>query len=126
MGAEHVLLGVFLLMFILLGSLTVMNMLVGVLVEVVSVVSAVEKEELKLTFVKTQLFQMIRKCGMEATEDMMVSKQDFEYLFLKQGAAKVFQDIGVDPVGFVDITEYVYSEAGPDGLTFRQFMDLVL
>merc|ERR1719158_36738 len=82
--AEHFMLATCLLIFILLGSLTVMNMLVGVLVEVVSVVSAVEKEELKLTFVKTQLFQMIRKCGMEATEDMMVSKQDFEYLFLKQ------------------------------------------
>ncbi len=32
---------------LLLTTVTVMNMLVGVLVEVVSVVSAVEKEELK-------------------------------------------------------------------------------
>merc|ERR1719473_1210725 len=94
---QHLGLAVMLLFFVLLGSLTIMNLLVGVLVEVVSVVSAVEKEEMKVNFVKTQLFNMLRKCGLDATEDMMLSRQDFEFIFLKQGAAKVFSDIGVDP-----------------------------
>jgi len=125
-GNEHVLLAALLLLFILLGSLTVMNMLVGVLVEVVSVVSAVEKEELKVNYVKTQLFRMLKKCGLPASEDIILSKEDFERLFLKQGAAKVFHDIGVDPVGFLDISEYVFREAGPEGITFRQFIDVVL
>ena len=40
------------LVFILLASLTVMNMLIGILCEVVSVVSSVEKEQLVLSFVK--------------------------------------------------------------------------
>merc|ERR1719456_1375493 len=82
---ESIALGALLLLFILLGSLTVMNMLVGVLVEVVSVVSEVEKEEMKVNFVKTQMFRMIKECGLEANEDMILSKQDFEYLFVKKG-----------------------------------------
>merc|ERR1712046_231421 len=45
--------------YILLASLTVMNMLVGVLCEVVSVVSSVEKESLALNYVKSQLQQML-------------------------------------------------------------------
>merc|ERR1719183_1017217 len=57
---------------------------------------------------------------------MMLTRQDFEFLFLKQGAAKVFNDIGVDPVGFLDISEYLFREAGAQGLTFRQFIDVVL
>ncbi|CAJ1360356.1 unnamed protein product, partial [Effrenium voratum] len=44
-GASHFLLYPLMLLYMLLASLTVMNMLVGILCEVVSVVSAVEKEE---------------------------------------------------------------------------------
>merc|ERR1712072_1214911 len=69
---------------------------------------------------------MIKECGLEAHEDMILSKQDFEYLFVKKGASKVCRDIGVDPIAFVDISEYLFSEAGPQGLTFRQFIDVVL
>jgi hypothetical protein len=125
-GREHVLLGVLMLLFILLGSLTVMNMLVGVLVEVVSVVSAVEKEGMKLNFIKSQLFMMIRRIGLEPAEDMMLTRQDFQYLLVKQGAAKVFKDIGVDPVAFIDIGNSIFDEAGPEGLTFKEFIEVVL
>merc|ERR1719453_844610 len=43
-GGENLALGGFLIMYLLLGSITIMNMLVGILVEVVSVVANVEKE----------------------------------------------------------------------------------
>merc|ERR1719498_1079429 len=49
-GEESFFLRALFLLFILLASLTVMNMLVGVIVEVVSVVSAVEHETLKVNF----------------------------------------------------------------------------
>merc|ERR1712232_1445811 len=60
-GDEHVLYGAVLLVFILLSSLTVLNMLVGVLCEVVSVVSAVEKEQMTVQFVKTKLLELIEQ-----------------------------------------------------------------
>ena len=58
-GAVHFLLYPLMLLYMLLASLTVMNMLVGILCEVVSVVSAVEKEEILLKSVKMHLKQLL-------------------------------------------------------------------
>merc|ERR1711904_211462 len=44
---------------IFLASLTVMNMLVGVLCEVVSAVAATEKEELAVHFVRSKISQIL-------------------------------------------------------------------
>merc|ERR1719162_723007 len=45
--------------FVLLSALTVMNMLIGVLCEVVSAVASTEKEELTVAFVKEKLQQVM-------------------------------------------------------------------
>merc|ERR1719482_770886 len=60
---ENPLFAMVMLTFILFASLTVMNMLVGVLVEVVSVVSAVEKEELNVAYVKDRLKTIVEACN---------------------------------------------------------------
>lgn len=49
---ESPLFGIMILFYILLASLTVMNMLIGVLCEVVGIVSAVEKETMTVNYVK--------------------------------------------------------------------------
>ena len=49
---ESWVLGVLVLIFILLGSLTVMNMLLGVLVEAVKMVSNIEREQMMAEFAK--------------------------------------------------------------------------
>ena len=46
------------LVFVLLGSLTVLNMLIGVLCEVVSAVAASEREEMVVAFVTTRIKHM--------------------------------------------------------------------
>jgi len=125
-GEEHILLGVLLMLFILLGSLTVLNMLVGVLCEVVSVVSAVEKEEMLCSSVKNQLQDMLQKSGLDADDDMMISRKEFEMLLVKPAAAKVIQDVGVDPVGLVDFSDYIFADALDEKMTFTEFIDLVL
>merc|ERR1719446_693203 len=76
-----------LLFFILLSSLTVMNMLVGVLVEVVSVVSSVEKESLTVMFVKTKLLGMLQSSGIDADGNKHISQHEFETLLLNPEAA---------------------------------------
>lgn len=127
LGDEHVVLAICLLVFILLATLTVMNMLVGVLVEVVSVVSAVEKEELLVTVVKRKLLDMMTKSGLDADEDMMISRYEFEMLLVVPQAAKVIQDVGVDPVGLVDFADHIFRDhSSEEKLTFSEFVDLVL
>lgn len=124
-GDSHVILGILSLIFILLASLTVMNMLVGVLVEVVSVVSSVEKEELKVNFVKSRLRWMLINTGLDADHDMKISRKELDMLLMDPVAARIIKDVGVDPVGLVDFGDYIFQDS-KDGLTFPQFIEVIL
>lgn len=123
-AAEDVVSGVMVLLYILLASLTVMNMLVGVLCEVVSVVSSVEKEELLVNFVKSQLMTMMKTTGLDANNDNRIAKTEFESLLEKPDAARALQEVGVDVVGLVDFTDFIFE--GDRELSFSEFMDVVL
>jgi len=112
------------LFYMLLGSLTVMNMLVGVLVEVVSVVSSVEKEQMVVNFVKVQLAQMMKTSGLDANHDNLISKSEFQTLLEKPEAARALQDVGVDVVGLVDFTDFIFKDGVE--LSFPNFMEMVL
>merc|ERR1712110_130702 len=94
-GQVHPFLYLFVLMFVLLASLTVINMLVGVLCEVVSVVSAVEKETLLVNFVEYRLKALLAGIGFEVTEDNKITREDFDRLLQQPEAARILQDMGV-------------------------------
>jgi len=123
-GDEHWVFRAFILFYILLASLTVMNMLVGVLCEVVTVVSTVEKETLLVTYVKTQLENMLKTSGIDADADGMIAKKEFEALLENPRAAQALQEVGVDVVGLVDFTDFIFSNGRM--LSFQDFMDTVL
>jgi len=123
-GKEHVAFGILLLFFILLSSLTVMNMLVGVLVEVVSVVSSVEKEQMTVQFVKTMIQSMLENSGLDADHDKHISRPEFESLLLKPEAARIIQEVGVDVVGLVDFADFIFKDGVE--LSFPEFMEIVL
>mmetsp|Transcript_35475 Transcript_35475/g.81176 ORF Transcript_35475/g.81176 Transcript_35475/m.81176 type:complete len:669 (+) Transcript_35475:129-2135(+) len=110
--------------FIFLTSLTVMNMLIGVLVEMVSMVAAVEKEEIEVNFVKNKFLSMLPT--IDADGDMMISKSEFEILLAQPECCQALQSVGVDVLGLVDLTDFIYMNTGPEGLSFEQIMDMVL
>jgi len=118
---QSAILGGLMMLFILLATLTVMNMLIGVLVEVVSVVSAVEKEQMTVTHVKSELLSMF-----DADADVhnaIISQHDFVELLVQPEAARVFHTIGVDVIGLVDFAEYIFKDCAQ--LSFVEFMDLM-
>jgi len=123
-GQEHAGFAVLIMVFILLVSLTVMNMLVGVLVEVVSVVSAVEKEQLQVTFVKNKLLSMLENNGIDGDDNQHISRHEFEQILVKPEAAKIIQDVGVDVVGLVDFVDFIFKD--DTELSFPRFMELML
>jgi len=123
-GQEHIAYSVLLLFFILLSSLTVMNMLVGVLVEVVSVVSSVEKEQMTVQFVKTMLLGLLHRSGIDADCNNHISKAEFESLLLQPEAARIIQEVGVDVVGLVDLADFIFEDGVE--LSFPEFMEIVL
>lgn len=125
-GKENYFYGFVLLVFVLLASLTVMNMLIGILCEVVTVVSAVEKENSLLVFVKARLQRMLTESGLDADGDGMITKDEFEQLLDIPEAARALQEVGVDVIGLVDFADFIFGLDGNIPLTFADFMDVVL
>lgn len=123
-GAEAWYFRALFLLHILLASLTVLNMLVGVLVEVVSVVSAVEKEQLQVNLLKAQLSRIIQEQNLDADNNGLVSKEEFQCLLENPEATRALHDVGVDVVGLVDFQDFFFVDDST--LTFVQFMELVL
>jgi hypothetical protein len=110
--------------YIILAGLCVMNMLVGVLCEVVSVVSSVEKESLLVNYVKTTLQHMLITSGIDADGDHKIARSEFETLLELPGAARAIQEVGVDVVGLMDFTDFIFKDGKE--LSFPDFMDTIL
>lgn len=123
-GSEGWVFRIIILFYILLASMTVMNMLVGVLCEVVSVVSAVEKESMLVSYVKGTLLHMLENSGLDADGDKQIARDEFEYMLENPAAAKALTDVGVDVVGLVDFTDFIFKDGRQ--LSFPDFMDMVL
>jgi len=122
MSSENFLLAAALLLFILLGSLTVMNMLVGVLVEVVQNVSAIEKEQMDVAMLKNNLMKYVN--DLDTDRDGNISRLEFEKILEIPGPLRALQNIGVDVIGLVDFTDYIFEEE--EMITFRKFMEVIL
>lgn len=113
--------------FLLLISVTVMYMLVGVLVEVVGVVSNVEKERAAVGFVADSMRAEMDKLGYQ--HGMRISKYEFEQLLVEPQIAQVVDAVGVDVVILCDMLEIIYEDAqrkGQMGMQFEEMVELVL
>jgi len=114
-----------------MAALTVMNMLVGVLCEVVSAVAASEREEINLSYVKAKIERIFTELGLDENNNKMISKEEFVKLLDNREAAHAIQDLGVDVVGLVDFAEVFFTASDDDEayskeLSFAEFMDAVV
>eukprot|EP00747_Dinoflagellata_sp_TGD_P050679 gnl/TRDRNA2_/TRDRNA2_146903_c0_seq1.p1 gnl/TRDRNA2_/TRDRNA2_146903_c0~~gnl/TRDRNA2_/TRDRNA2_146903_c0_seq1.p1 ORF type:complete len:637 (+),score=126.13 gnl/TRDRNA2_/TRDRNA2_146903_c0_seq1:59-1969(+) len=138
-GRENMFVGAVFFFFILLAALTVMNMLIGVLCEVVVVTASVEKEQLTVSYVNSRLRDMLAEQGLENHEQDTISKHAFEQILENPEAARALQEVGVDVVGLVDFTDFIFrkqaqgptdgeedDEEGYTELSFEAFMDMIL
>merc|ERR1719476_403546 len=78
-----------------------------------------------LNYVKETLQHMLIHSGIDQDGDQCVSKDEFAMLLELQGAAKAIQDVGVDVVGLMDFTDFIFPEGKPV-LTFPEFMEVIL
>jgi hypothetical protein len=123
-GADGWFFKIMIMFYIILAGLCVMNMLIGVLCEVVTVVSSVEKESMLVNYVKSTLQHMLTTSGIDMDGDAHISKREFEVLLEFPGAAKAIQEVGVDVVGLMDFTDFIFQDGKE--LSFPDFMDMVL
>eukprot|EP00928_Gymnodinium_smaydae_P033513 TRINITY_DN2398_c1_g1_i1.p1 TRINITY_DN2398_c1_g1~~TRINITY_DN2398_c1_g1_i1.p1 ORF type:complete len:541 (+),score=92.77 TRINITY_DN2398_c1_g1_i1:54-1676(+) len=111
--------------FIGIACLTVMNMLVGVLCEVVCAVAATEKE----TILTNKVYLTMSEClnDLDIDGNGTISFMEFKRLVDYPQALKAVTDIGVDPISMVDFAEIFFIEDGePKDITFEEFMEMVL
>lgn len=131
LGSESFMLALIFFVFGLLAALTVMNMLIGVLCEVVSAVAATEKEETLVTYVNGKLRQVVDM--LDTDGDKQISKKEFVEILENIDAARALQEVGVDVVGLIDFAEFIFQDDNmEDGeehereLSFGNFMNVVL
>jgi len=112
--------------FIGLAGLTVMYMLVGVLVDVVGVIAATEKEALTVSSVAQGLRMRLDHLGRDP--DAPITKYEFTKLLTMPEIAIIIRDIGVDVVVLIDLVDVIYDDASVDahGLGFPAFVDIIL
>mmetsp|Transcript_59321 Transcript_59321/g.103504 ORF Transcript_59321/g.103504 Transcript_59321/m.103504 type:complete len:294 (-) Transcript_59321:22-903(-) len=119
---QEIAFGFLFLIFVLLASLTVMNMLVGVLCEVVNVVSCVEKEQLVVNFVQGQLKSLLIHWFGDI--DQPLSKEAFLDLLASDRGARALHEVGVDVLGLMEISDFLFKD--DRHMEFPEFMAMVL
>eukprot|EP00929_Paragymnodinium_shiwhaense_P033304 TRINITY_DN18312_c0_g2_i1.p1 TRINITY_DN18312_c0_g2~~TRINITY_DN18312_c0_g2_i1.p1 ORF type:complete len:785 (-),score=129.14 TRINITY_DN18312_c0_g2_i1:190-2544(-) len=124
MAKEHIMALFLFYAFVLLSALTVMNMLIGVLCDVISAVASVEHEALTCMYVVDQLQEIMHQGGLDTDGDGEISKQEFGQMMENPMAARILSGVGVDVFALVELADYVFE--AQEQLTFGDFMEVVL
>lgn len=112
--------------FVLLATLTVLNMLIGVLCEVINSVAICEHEELTISRVKEALEPIVaRHCKGVRTEVnhdtgelekvLELGKTEFIEILQDDATPLLLKDVKIDPLGLVDLVDTIFAtEQGTD------------
>lgn len=126
--AESIPILVLLFLFICLSALTVMNMLIGVLCEVVSAVAETEKEMILTATVSEKMLGIVN--DLDTNANGMISFVEFRRILEIPQALRALEEVGVDPAGVVDFAELMFFEDSdpnkPVELPFDTFMEMIL
>jgi len=116
---------------IFLSALLMLNLLIGILCEVVSTVSAVEKENLERRLVMDKVWTVFEENGIDLDDNGLISKHELVRVLDNEEATRNLQEAGVDVSGLVDFAEVIFQSdrAGREyekQLGFFDFMKLLL
>lgn len=108
--------------FVLLTTCTVMNMLIGVLCEVVNSVAAIERETIRISFVTERMHVLFKE--IDQSGDGKISKCEFLGIMEKPYAVKLLEEVGVDVEFLVDQSDVIFHEYQQNGHSFAKAEDL--
>merc|ERR1712137_386914 len=77
--------------FLFLVSITMMNMLIGILCEVITCVSTVERAQLEISHMKEGLWELVKECDVDASGQISVN--EFQNLLQNPEAVKFMQSV---------------------------------
>jgi hypothetical protein len=96
------------IVYLMLASLTVLNMLIGVLCEVISVTAKVEHEEMTIMGLQAKMIELLPHLDRDDTS--YVSKETFRDIFEIEDAVIALHSVGVDVGALVDFADLIYGD----------------
>eukprot|EP00930_Biecheleria_cincta_P033574 TRINITY_DN23262_c0_g1_i2.p1 TRINITY_DN23262_c0_g1~~TRINITY_DN23262_c0_g1_i2.p1 ORF type:complete len:829 (+),score=175.63 TRINITY_DN23262_c0_g1_i2:158-2488(+) len=114
------------LIFVLLASITILYMLVGVLVEVVGVISSAEKEGLTVNYVASSIRTKIESQGHSC--ELPFTKYELQQLLAEPDVCQLLTSVNVDVVVLMDMLDVVYEDIERTGesMSFENLIMLML
>jgi voltage-gated sodium channel len=117
--------------YIIIASMTLMNMLIGLLCEVIDAVAMQERETMLREKVYEKMAEVYRLIDQNGDGNGMVSWSEFQDMLSKPAisakAIRALESVQVDVESMIDVAEeYFFYMGNPVELTFHEFMDMVL
>jgi len=110
------------LVYMVIGSLTILNMLIGVMCEVVQLVSEAEKDTMKTQSFKDKISKIVKQADTDG--DMVITKDEFRFLVQSQDAMQALSEVNIDVLMLVDFADVIFKDS--PALAFDEFVDSVL
>lgn len=112
-------------LYIALASLTIMNMLIGVLCEVISAVAEEEKESIMVDKVNETFGTIVS--DLDENNDGTLSWEEFQHILDYPEALRALESVNIDAESMVDLAESFFFDDGvPIAVSFEDFMGMVL
>jgi len=111
-----------LLVYIMIASLTIMNMLTGVMVDVVATTAEIEQDERNMKALTQDIADII--CLTDTDGDARVTAEEFSRLLQSPHAVKKLNEGGVNVLALADFADFVFRDVAE--LSLEDFTDIVL
>eukprot|EP00931_Biecheleriopsis_adriatica_P059267 TRINITY_DN35437_c0_g1_i1.p1 TRINITY_DN35437_c0_g1~~TRINITY_DN35437_c0_g1_i1.p1 ORF type:complete len:304 (-),score=53.62 TRINITY_DN35437_c0_g1_i1:132-1043(-) len=116
---------------VIASAVTIMNMLIGVLCEVISAVAAAEKEAIQVRWVRQAIYEVLTE-EVDANDDGMVDETEFLAMLTNNKALEALKEIDVDISTLLDFVDVIFEDAteetadGVKMMPFPDFMSVLL
>lgn len=95
------------IIFVMLSSFTILNMLVGLLCEVVDAVACAEKEKVMVGYVRSKLMGVLEK--LDEDGNGTISRDEFDQLLQIPEAVQALEELGVDVQNLVSLSDHLFE-----------------
>mmetsp|Transcript_67614 Transcript_67614/g.191364 ORF Transcript_67614/g.191364 Transcript_67614/m.191364 type:complete len:207 (-) Transcript_67614:17-637(-) len=124
-SADNFLFWPILLSFIIVAFVMLMNMLVGVSVEVITAVASTEREGITVLQLATQLRGQLTELGLNCAEPF--TPEELQSFLEDPNIASIIEGVGADMLAVVDLTNQFFEEHEDiAGLTFLELVEVIM
>jgi len=115
--------------YVLLSSFTVLNMLIGVVCEVISTTAASEKEEAMVSHVNQLLTEVFNEIDLDSSG--RISKKEFDLMTEKEDVIVALTMLDVQPKHLMALSDTLFEADGDDlgedkELSFQEFLQMII